>query len=628
MEEKMNKILEKLTAGETLDRDQQRVLCRSLMTTEARMEKLILSHFDEQDYLHILRHRIGDGCIGGKACGVLVARKIIKEKLPEYGKYLLPHHSWFLGSGLYCDYLEENDCVKLREEQRQEKGENLHRRELEERLLRGRFSLKMEKNLRELLQCLPPDPYVVRSSSFLEDGFGNAFSGKYESVFCVNQGSEEERLEELKEAIRRVYASTQNVSALEYRRTRGLWDVEEQMAILVQRVEGRRWGDYYFPLAAGMGCSYNPYKWMEEMVPEAGMLRVVAGLGTRAVERTPGDYPRLIGLDRPKANRYLTVAERHKFSQRWLDGLCLSRKKCESLAVEELLPHLTKKERQLLFSRDTEAEDRLRECGRYRDVFFADCEGVAHKDEFIHGIQEILKVLEQEYGCPVDVEFALESGDGGWLTMNLYQCRPMQQMISQEIEFPKGVDQEILFDVRRTSMKRSKEERIDLIVWVSPQKYYEYPYHKKPDVSRVIGEINHYFGEQNKKMLLLVPGRIGTSSPELGVPVTYADVSRFAAICEVAYSKAGYNPALSYGSHMFQDLVEADVYYGAINENSKTRLYQPDLLEEFPELFHKLWKEREELWDIVKIYDVSQGTARLLLDAREGRAVCHLKKEK
>ena len=65
-------------------------------------------------------------------------------------------------------------------------------------------------------------PFIVRSSSFLEDGFGNAFAGKYGSVFCVNQGSPEERLEAFEQAVRTVYASTMDYSALEYRRLRGL----------------------------------------------------------------------------------------------------------------------------------------------------------------------------------------------------------------------------------------------------------------------------------------------------------------------------------------------------------------------------------------------------------------------
>ena len=84
--------------------------------------------------------------------------------------------------------------------------------------------------------------------------------------------------------------------------------------------------------------------------------------------------------------------------------------------------------------------------------------------------------------------------------------------------------------------------------------------------------------EQNKHMLLIVPGRIGTSSPELGVPTAFSDISEFSVICEVAESRAGYNPELSYGSHIFQDLVEAQILYTAVFPGEKTIHFHPEKL--------------------------------------------------
>lgn len=249
---------------------------------------------------------------------------------------------------------------------------------------------------------------------------------------------------------------------------------------------------------------------------------------------------------------------------------------------------------------------------------------------FIRMMKTLLKKLEENYRQPVDIEFAVNASEDGW-KVTLVQCRPLRSGISDQVKIPKDKDGEFLFDVRRTSMRRSKEQKLDYIVWVDPQAYYDYPYKKKPDVGHVIGKINHYLEETEEKALLLAPGRIGTSSPELGVPVSYADISSFGAICEVAYGKAGYRPELSYGSHMFQNLVEADVYYGAINENSKTRIYRPEMLSACPEVTERLAGETAaELLRIVKVYDV-RGHAVLYLDAADGRAVCRLaesKKEK
>lgn len=617
---------EELLNKEEMTEDEKKIVCNSLMTTETRMERLILRHFTPQDFRKVCKRRIGGGLIGGKACGLLVARKLIKVRLPEFKEYIEPHHSFFIGSDVFCKYLKQNGCEELREKQRREKEHFKEAEELKQRISTGVFPESIRVELRKVLEYYKDTPMIVRSSSLLEDGYGNAFSGKYESIFCMNQGTDKERLMELEDAIRRVYASTMNPSAIEYRRKRKLLDVDEQMALLVQKVEGERYGDMYFPAAAGMGCSYNPYKWMEHMNPDAGMLRIVVGLGTRAVERTPGDYPRLVGLDRAQANIRTTIAERHKFSQRQVDVLDFSENKLMTRPLDLVIRNMPDWQKKLVLSRDTEAEYMLSQRRQFRKVYFADCQGLVEKNDFIRMMRKILKMLETEYERPVDVEFALKCPEEGIWRVNLLQCRPLQTAASENVVIPVGVDDELLFDVRRTSMRRSKKEKLDRIVWVDPQAYYEYPYAKKPDVGRMISQINQHYEEEDLKLMLLVPGRIGTSSPELGVPVVYADISQFIAICEVAYSKAGYRPELSYGSHMFQDLVEADVYYGAINENSKTRLYQPELLNGFPNVFLKIWPEEKELSEIIKVFDVSGGKACLLLDAKDGRAVCRLEK--
>lgn len=406
-------------------------------------------------------------------------------------------------------------------------------------------------------------------------------------------------------------------------------DADEQMALLVQKVEGQRYSDFYMPVAAGMGCSYNPYKWMENMNPDAGMLRLVMGLGTRAVQRTPGDYPRLIGLDRAQANLRTTVADRHKFSQRQVDVLDY---KTHSLSVRklgEIIDELPGWQKKFVLSHDTDAEYMLRQRGKNKKIYFADCQGLVDENTFIEMMSKILKMLEHEYERPVDIEFAVKGVGDHQFKVNLLQCRPLQTGASQKIHIPEGVDKNTLFDVRRTSMRRSKTEKIDTIVWVDPKKYYEYPYAKKFEVAQKIGEINQYFKNDEDdekraggKMMLLVPGRIGTSSPELGVPVVYENISQFSAICEVAYSEAGYHPELSYGSHMFQDLVEADVYYGALNDNSKTRIYQPQILGQYKNCFLEIWPEDKELSEIIKVYDVSSCSCELILDMKDGRAVC------
>lgn len=617
--------LSEILAKETMTEEERKYVCGQLMTTESHMEHLILKYFTEEDFRRVWERKIGGGVIGGKACGLVVARKLIRVNLPEYAEQLEPHNSFFIGTGVFYQYLVLNHCEELKARHRIEKEHFKEAEELEKRLRSGRIPEDIERELVKMLDHYGDAPLIVRSSSIMEDGYGNAFSGKYESVFCLNQGTPEERLQELGDAIRRVYSSVMNESAIEYRRKRHLLDMDEQMALLIQQVAGQRYGDFYLPVAAGVGCSYNPYKWMEFLNPEAGMLRMVTGLGTRAVERTPYDYPRLIGLDRAQANLRTTMAERHKFSQRQVDVLDFKQRRLCTKHLEQILELLPKWQKKMVLSRDEDAEEMLAQRHIYRKIYFADCQGMVENREFIRMMRKLLKMLETEYERPVDVEFAVTSPEEGIWRLNLLQCRPQQAGSSEQVKIPSGIDHEILFDIRRTSMRRSKEERVDYIVWVNPQTYYEYPYGRKTDIARLIGSINEHFEDTYKKLMLLVPGRIGTSSPELGVPVVYAEISQFSAICEVAYNEAGYHPELSYGSHMFQDMVEADVYYGAINDNSKTRLYQPEMLKNYPEVLSQICPDAQELGEIVKVYDVREKGASLILDAREGRAVCRIR---
>ena len=134
-------------------------------------------------------------------------------------------------------------------------------------------------------------PLIVRSSSLLEDNFGTSFAGKYESHFCPNQGTPEENLRDLTQAIARIYASILNPDALLYRRAKGLQDYDERMAILIQVVQGERFGRYYLPHAAGVAFSRNLYRWSPQIRREDGFVRLVWGLGTRAVDRVGNDYP-------------------------------------------------------------------------------------------------------------------------------------------------------------------------------------------------------------------------------------------------------------------------------------------------------------------------------------------------
>ena len=185
-------------------------------------------------------------------------------------------------------------------------------------LMNGAFSAAMREQFVRIIEYYGQDPYIIRSSSILEDGFGNAFAGKYESVFCANRGSLETRLAEFEHAIKVVYASTMSLSALDYRKRRELDNRDEQMALLIQRVSGSYYGSRYMPCAAGVGYSYSPYRVMKDTDPAAGMLRLVMGLGTSAVDRTEGSYPRIVNLDQAAAGTRAAAPSMSSSRKKWV----------------------------------------------------------------------------------------------------------------------------------------------------------------------------------------------------------------------------------------------------------------------------------------------------------------------
>ena len=577
-------------------------ILESTMTKDKRLQEMLKKYFKPQDYFKLRDRMIGSGAIGGKACGMLLARKIVHTLLPEYRAHREAHDSYYIGSDVFYTYIVSNNCWETRIAQRTEEGYFEKAGQLQQALLSGEFPSNIREKFRSVLEYFGQSPIIVRSSSFLEDGFGNAFAGKYESVFCVNQGTLEERLKVFEDAVRRVYASIMDISALEYRKQRGLEHRDEQMAVLVQRVSGSHWGDYFFPAAAGVGYSYSAYKWSKDMDQSAGMLRLVAGLGTRAVDRTENDYPRLVNLDRPAVSMQTNVADKHRFSQKNMDVLDTKENRLLTKSTDSLMEILPLWYKRAIMERDYEAEEALNRMGRWRQVWFVTCQKLLENREFTGLMQKLLKTLEQVYGNPVDIEYTVNIDEEGAFVVNLLQCRPLfTGSRGGKVEIPGLPKEKTFFHLKDSSVGNSLKKQIHVVIQIEPKLYYEYPYGKKHQVAEAVGKINRYYKGSGKNILLMTPGRVGTSSPELGVPVTFADISAVCGICEVSDSRAGYMPELSYGSHMFQDMVEAEIFYSALWEDKRKLAYDPELFAEEENLFPQICPDMEELFPMFKV---------------------------
>ena len=554
-------------------------LISMMLGKEARMTDLCRRYFTLEDLLQIASREVGTGFIGGKSVGMLIARKIIQTESPDHLTPLLePHDSYYLGADLFYTYIIENGWWELRQKQKTKEGFSRYAPELREKMRHGRFPENVREKFIQMLEYYGQSPIIVRSSSLLEDNFGNAFAGKYDSVFCVNQGTPEERYQAFEQAVREVYASTMNEDAIAYRVNRGLAEKEEQMAILVQRVSGDYYGDCFFPHGAGVGNSSNLYVWDRSIDMTAGMLRLVFGLGTRAVDRTEGDYARLVPLDQPLRMPLNQEADRKKFSQHQVDVLSLTENRLATRPMETMAEYDVKVDRELFFSPDKGAMERSRETGGsvMRNPWLLDSTEMLKKTGFPGYMKEVLALVSGVYQYPVDMEFTVNFTPDYRFRVNVLQCRPLQTTgLGKTVTMPEVVDyRRCYFMSRGNFMGGNVRIPIDWVVMVCPEAYHRLPARSKYETARVVGRLNQAL--KGKSAMLVGPGRWGTSTPSLGVPVHFTELCHMAAICEVASSEGGFIPELSYGSHFFQDLVETGIFYTALFPEEKTVEYWPE----------------------------------------------------
>jgi len=545
---------------------------------EPRITELAARYFTLRDILDIASREIGTGFIGGKSVGMLLGRKILeKDAWDSLRDHWEPHDSYYLGSDIFYTYIVQNGWWELRTRQKTPEGYFTLATQLRENLLRGKFPDSIREQFIQMLEHYGQSPMIVRSSSLLEDNFGNAFAGKYESVFCANQGSPEERLEAFEQAVRAVYASTMSENALAYRQSRGLTERDEQMAILVQRVSGDHYGDLFFPHIAGVGNSSNLYVWNKDMDPEAGMLRLVFGLGTRAVDRVSGDYAKIVPLDRPTKGPPVNYGDEKKFSQHMADVLNLRENRLTEVPLDSLSDYDLKADKNLFTSVDFAQLARLQEMGRqhgYTPQIF-DFKGLLTKTQFPALMSAIFSALKTAYHYPVDIEFTTNFSLDGQFKLNLLQCRPLQTKgLGKAMEIPKVERENVFFSCSGNFMGGNVRVPLDYIAFIKGKEYLELPEQGKYQIARIVGMLNQKLKGNN--VLLVGPGRWGTTTTSLGVPVHFSELCNMAAICEVSYRQSGLMPELSFGSHFFQDIVESDIFYAAIFEEAEDTVFRPE----------------------------------------------------
>ncbi|MDL2228840.1 PEP/pyruvate-binding domain-containing protein [Treponema sp. OttesenSCG-928-L16] len=635
-------VLEAIKQGEPKEAEEKELFERILnmvITRQRSFLPLARRYFDLPYLLDILKRLIGSGLIGGKARGILLAQRILNERDASWQDVLEVHDSFFIGSDVFYTYVIQNDTWWLRRKSGSIK-EILKRAALaRERILNGVFLDYIVVQFQEMLEYFGQSPIIVRSSSIQEDSYGNAFSGKYESVFCANQGTPEERLSSFLNAVKKVYASSMSEDALLYRLHHGLLFEDEQMALLVQRVSGDSWNNWFFPAAGGVGFSYNPFVWDASIDPNAGMLRLAFGLGTRAVDRIDDDYTRIVALNEPLRLPYKHGGDALKYTQRKVDLIDINENCFATVPIRQALGRLTAAARDLFATLDGEAAAKARELGiDEASALRLDFKGLFEWTDFCSRMRTMLSVLAEAYEHPVDVEFTVNidnSHPDRPYRINLVQCRPFKVKIMGTGDIgllPSSISENKIF-IKSDGpiVGRSLAAPVDRLIYVSPAGYTSLAEQERYALARLIGKLSRRPSKKKDPVVMLVgPGRWGTSTPAMGVPVSFNDIKGVSVLVEIAIMHAGLVPDVSLGTHFFNDLVEMDMLYFAVFPERSGSLLSEAFLERASSSLHII-KPENELWKktIIMVEADPQGIEmgtelHLYADAAAQSALCYL----
>ena len=572
---------------------------------------LAKNHITIRDMDLILRKSLWSrkrpGRLGGKAAGMILALKILLPLLEkhesELEEYIRVPDTWYLNSGVFSEFLDRNNLYLFHTYKYKEREEiEKEFQHIEEKFRHAAFSPEVVEDFRKILEEIGEHPIIIRSSSLLEDSFGLAFSGKYLSVFLTNQGDIESRLAEFIKGLKRVFTSTFGPDPILYRLDHGLLDYDERMAMVVQKVVGRRFGDYFFPFVSGVLFSRNVYAWSPTIKKEEGLGRLVFGLGTRAVDRVGSDYPRMVPLSHPLLRPEVTAPQIKKYSQKMVDVLNLKKGCFETIDFRTLIATIRHPDLFYAISIDKDghlAPPHFRTQDLRQGEPCVTFENLLTRTPFVNLAKKILSKVEASYGRPVDMEFTWD-GDKFFLL----QCRSLSTRKELEgVKVPEDVPKDRILFTTHAGLTNSIVENLEYIVYVDPRAYDNLPtFEAKMAVAQAVNVLNKKLAGKN--FALMGPGRWGSSDINLGVRVTYASINNARLLMEIAFAKEGYTPEVSYGTHFFQDLVEADIAIVPLFPDDPAAILNESFLLKSPNLLAEIAPDAGACQEVVRVIHV------------------------
>ena len=611
-------------------------LVRRLLSDDPHFIRIAREFLHIDDFYDLLYRVIypstSHGKLGGKASGLFLAGRVLQRssQANELLRKIRAPRTWYLASDTLLHFISHNDL----DEAVEQKYEDIAQVRQEYPYIVHVFKNsplppEILKGLSVALDELGEAPLIVRSSSLLEDRGGSSFAGKYKSLFLANQGTKSERLAALADAITEVYASTFSPDAIEYRAEHGMIEAHEEMGILIQEVVGKRVGPYFLPAFAGVIFAKNEFRWSPRIRREDGLVRMVPGLGTRAVDRLSDDYPILMAPGQPNLRVNVALEEKVRYSPRKLDVINLQTNTFETIDAAKLLREYGDEYPAVRNVVSVLRDDHLEQPTGMGIDFSSEklvvtFEGLFQRTDFIAQVRALLQVLQSELRTPVDLEFAHDGTD-----LYLLQCRPQSHaQASPPAYIPWDISPDrILFTANRY-VTNGAATGITHIVYVDPQKYAELK--NREDlmaVGEAVGQLNQILPK--RRFLLMGPGRWGSRGDiQLGVPVSYSDINNTAMLIEIARKQKGYMPEPSFGTHFFQDLVEASILYLPLYPDERGVHFREDFLRSAHNALPDLLPGFAYLAETLRVIDLPQTTGgkvvQVLMNGERDEAVAIL----
>ncbi len=544
-----------------------------------------LTESTPQDEPNILR--LAPGSMGGKGRGVafthsLLSRLDLDNLMPE-ANIRIPR-SAIIGTEEFNTFINRHSLRQML----QSGVEDVDDDAIKRRFLLGSLSPELMGKLRLFLTKHAKVPLAVRSSGLLEDSLSHPFAGLYNTFFLPNNDPDPAvREAQLTEAIKLVYASVYSKASRSYFQAIDYKIEEEQMAILIQEVSGRRFGDHFYPHLSGVAQSFNFYP-VAYTQPQDGIANIAVGLGKYVVEggkafRFAPPYPQM---------DILTPKEQLRTTQKHFYALDMSRTSVDLYAGEDATL-LT------LDIAEAEKEGTLWHCAsvwdanddRIRDGLdtpgprIVNFRNILKYDQFPLAkiLQHLLELLREAMETPVEIEFAVnldKDPQNGKPTFTLLQIKH-QLLENGEVNLaPADLDPADLFLFSERCVGNGVVEGLRDIVWVDPDGFDKFG---TPALAVQLEQLNDRFRTEAGKYVLLGPGRWGSNDVHLGIPVSWSMISCAQVIVE--YSMENFQADASLGSHFFHNVTSLNIGYFTVPFPRGTSLLDWAWLRQQPEVW-------------------------------------------